>query len=145
MSDHLRLVWDLVFNYFSKVIIHNIQDFSVVRNYFAFSVSMVKFVFKPFSKKKTLQFSKTFLVGYIFDIQITEFLSLSLFVLYNRLTQTIICFLHLLLLVSDLVSDLVSFKLLLSLDLVTVAFLRHFMIKNDLWLKLAVFFWIGTE
>ena len=106
-----------MFSYFSKVIVHNIQNFSVVNDYFAF-----------FSKHDEIRV-QTFVRGKVFTvlqqvllldtISTFKLLKYSLFALRIRITQKYICFLYFL----QVVLDLVSLNLLLILDLVIRTFL----------------------
>ena len=58
---------------YSDVLVHNIRNFFIVSNYFAFTVSMIEL--NPCQRKKVYSSPEFFIFGYIFDIQVAEVLS----------------------------------------------------------------------
>ena len=120
------------------------------------------YVFWIFFRQGTTMIS-FFIVGYVWQIRITDryllhlfreqprkgpswiglrfkLLKYFLFVLGNRLIQKFLYFLYL----PQFVLDLVSLNLFLCQDLVTIASLRD-LVMNGLWLKWKFFFLIGAE
>ena len=80
---------------------------------------MMEFEFKPLSLKKK-GFTVLQIVLLLDTFSTFKLLKYSLFVLRNRFSQKFPCFLYLL----QLLSDLVSLNLFLSLDLLIIGFLR---------------------